>query len=343
MISRRLVSVKVVILLVLWVTIGPVSSEEYPNGVRSTSNISTFEREGKWREALSWYLKRIDESTTRAEADAYRHQAEDLIENLREDPAKLLAGSVESIESIESVLAEAVRHHVMAAAMLLGEKLRSKGRSKDAFDWYRQAATRGYPPAMIQVGLMYSNGDGVDRNMEKASSWLRPANVKGSAVGKYLLAECFLYGKGVEANQALAVTLLMEAVELDRPERALDLLATCYHKGWGVEQDSKQAAFLYEQACDGAFHNACGNLAVLYMTGDGVELNPNRAVSLLKHGISHENPMCMFFYAATLLDGLGGLKRDSGAACDWFRRAAEGGNKAAISWCRTNNVAVEVH
>ena len=338
MISRRLVVVNVTILWVLLGTILLVGSEDRPRDLRLTSKIAPLKEEGKWLDALSWYLKHIDESTTRAEANAYRHQAENLIENVREDPSKLFTGSV---ESIESVLADAVRHRVMAAAMLLGSRLRSEGRSKEAFDLFRKAATQGYPPAMVQVGLMYSNGDGVEQNMEKASSWLRPANVKGSAVGKYLLAECFLYGKGVDKNQALAVTLLTEAVELDRPERALDLLATCYHKGWGVEQDSEHASLLYEQACEGAFHNACGNLAVLYMTGNGVELNPDRAVSLLERGVSHENPMCMFFWAVTLLDGLGGLKPDREAARDWFRRAAKGGNKAAISWCRANDAAVE--
>lgn len=41
-----------------------------------------------------------------------------------------------------------------------------------------------------------------------------------------------------------------------------------------------RAAVLFQQSCDGGATNACSNLAVLYMTGRGVQANPARGIAL---------------------------------------------------------------
>lgn len=291
-----------------------------------------------WLADLSARLDALEHATDRATTRALVREATELIEGV---PEEAFAGEHEDRDQRRRLLERAASRRVLAAAMALGEQDWAAGDAEAAFAWFRQAATGGYPPAMIQLGLMYSNGDGVERDLEKASSWLRPANVKGSAIGKYLLAECFLYGKGVDRNPPMAVALLRDAANMPNPGRALDLLGTCYNKGWGVIQDSAQAAALYGQACDVGFYNACANLAVLTMTGNGVEQDAAAAVALLRSGVNHENPMCMFFYAAAQLDGLGGLKADEKKAAHWFRKAARAGNKPAAAWCRENDLSWE--
>ncbi len=288
-----------------------------------------YEADRKWFSALAVWTAAFHASGPEQRSFA-KSAASDLVKRIREMPAGVPA---RQFEQFEPVLRQAVKIGVDAASMLLGEEFRRRDRAEEAFQVFRQSAGKGYAPAMIQVGLMYSNGDGVKKDIEKASSWLRPANVKGDASGKYLLAECFLFGKGVEKNEHLAVSLLEESVEMGGPARALDLLGTCYHKAWGVPQNSQEAARLYGLSCDRRFYNACANLSVLTMRGDGVEQDPERATALLKKGAAAGNPLCMFFYGAALLDGLG-VSQDPVAAADWMKKAATLDNESAMKWCR---------
>ena len=291
-----------------------------------------YDRDEAWEPALRTYLDIADRYRGTDRARFAMGQIELLAAMFLGGEARL---SDEAFAAMEPVLVRAAEHEIFPATMLLADRLRAAGRSEEAFRYFQDAATKGYPPAMVQVGLMYSNGDGVPRDMQKASAWLRPANVKGSAVGKYLLAECFLFGKGVPRNPEAAVMLLRDAVTMEHPGRAMDLLATCYHKGWGVEADPAEAVRLYRSACDQGFYNACANLGVLYMKGEGVERSPTKALRLFRDGVEAGNGLCMYFYAAAHLDGLG-LEQDGATARHWFRRAAAAGNAQALAWCQAH-------
>jgi TPR repeat protein len=45
----------------------------------------------------------------------------------------------------------------------------------------------------------------------------------------------------------------------------------------------------------------------------------------------------MFDYAVTLWDG-SGVRKDRKAATDWFKRAAQAGDRRAIEWCNQNKI-----
>jgi TPR repeat protein len=315
----------------------PIAAEETDHGFAAQrARAEAYEAEGNWVQALMIWIAAAGE-TIPAHASGARSSAGVLVERLREAPAQMAGGQ---FEELEPVLRRGVEIGIDSASMLLGEELRRRGRPEDAFEVFQESASNGYAPAMIQIGLMYSNGDGTRKDLEKASSWLRPANVKGDAAGKYLLAECFLFGKGVGKNEVLAVTLLEESVEMGGPARALDLLGTCNHKAWGKPQNSMEAARLYGLACDRGFYNACANLSVLTMRGDGVEQDPERAIALIKKGADAGNPLCMFFYGASFLDGLG-VPQDHDVAAQWMKKAAALENANAKRWCREQGLTWE--
>lgn len=289
-----------------------------------------LDREQQWEAAIDAYLEMIAAAANSDTAAPARDALGRMLASMHDNPVAL---EQMGDGGLRVKLERAAAENVFEAHMLLGEWLRSRGETEEAFRWFLAAATRGHPPAMIQVGLMYSNGDGVEKDLEKASSWLRPANVKGSAIGKTLLAECFLYGKGLTRNPELAVTLLEQAIEMDHPARALDMLGTCYHQGWGVEPDAERAAALYRNACDGGFQNACANLGVLYMKGEGMAADPEAGVALFRQSADQGNALGMYFYAAACWHGQG-IDEDRREAEQWFRRAARRGNPQAIQWCR---------
>jgi TPR repeat protein len=56
-----------------------------------------------------------------------------------------------------------------------------------AADWYRKAATQGFIDAQTNLGIMYYHGLGVDRDHELAAHWFRLAADQGDAeAGEYL-------------------------------------------------------------------------------------------------------------------------------------------------------------
>ena len=46
---------------------------------------------------------------------------------------------------------------------------------KEAVNWYSKAAEQDHPPAQLFLGLMYANGQGVERDEKEAVKWYSKA------------------------------------------------------------------------------------------------------------------------------------------------------------------------
>jgi len=259
--------------------------------------------------------------------------------------AKLISGGLTDEEFLRfrEPVTEAANLEVLNAMEMLGQYLR-RSDPPAAFKWVLAAAERDRAPAMRQVGLLYSNGAGVPRDLAKAATWFTRASDRDDIPAKTMLAECYLSGKGVAKDEPKAVDLLKEAVE-GSDARAMDMLANCYHKGIGVTKDSRAAFGLYDQAAKAGYLDAFGNLGVLYLTTDATDLGKDqrarmqKAVQLFQEGAQQNNAFCMYLFAQCLESGTGVAKSPS-EALNWYRRSAEAGNRAALDWCQRNNIAV---
>jgi serine/threonine protein kinase/TPR repeat protein len=259
---------------------------------------------------------------------------------------KLQAGKTalkeEEFDRMREPLTEAAKLDVVPAMEILGVHLRKRD-PQASFNWLCSAAAHGRASAMREVGLRYSNGAGVERDFVRAAQWFGFAVERGDTIAKTLLAECYLLGKGVAKNETKAIELLKQAVAANDP-RAMDQLGNCYHKGIGVAQDDREAFRLYRQAANLNFLDSFGNLGVLYLTSAETDLGKDesarakKAVGLFRDGASKSNAFCMFLYARCLEAGTG-IEANLSVARDWYRRAAENGNRAAQDWCQEHNVA----
>ena len=119
----------------------------------------------------------------------------------------------------------------------------------------------------------------------------------------------------------------------------MNLLGDLYRKGVPdlIEPNFDESVRLFSQAKDLGFLDAQGNLGVLYIYGQGVPKDEKKAVALFRDGAEKGNPLCMYFYAMCF-DGGVGVSRDREAAREWYVRAAQGGNRTAIEWCKKNNI-----
>ncbi len=266
------------------------------------------------------------------DAEIGRMRLELLLDGLRLRQQKL---SVADLAKLSAPLQEAAGLGVGSAMLLLAES--SRGRDPEAaFKWYSAAAEKGIPSALTQVGLLYSNGAGVNRDLTKATEYFEQGAAKGDASAKYALAECLLIGKGVEKNPERAIELLQQAVS-EGNILAMDRLGTCYHQGIGVPKNFREAMRMYQRAADLNHGPAMGNLGVLYIKGEGVPPNPRKAMQLFQKGAQAEDAFCMFLYAQCLEAGTG-ITANPAEAQAWYKRAAEAGMRKAQEWCRENRV-----
>jgi TPR repeat protein len=281
-------------------------------------------REGDWQGALKEYLDLADRYPDRQIALS---RLDSLLSELRNAEGKIDAGS---FPQLKPYLVRAAEKGVVPAMFILGQ-FSHETDPAEALKWFEAAAAKGSAPAMVQSGLLYANRrqPGDDR---KGLEYFSRAASLGDPAGKYLVGECYYYGKGVETDTAKAAGFLREAAALGEP-RAMDLLGFHYRH---LRQFDRARKY-YEDAAAAGYALSFSNLGVMYMNGEGVQRRPEVAANLFRQGAEKGDPSGMFFYATCLQDGLG-LPKDSKAATDWFRRSARAGNSRAIEWCRQSGV-----
>jgi hypothetical protein len=69
-----------------------------------------------------------------------------------------------------------------------------------AFYWYQKAAEIGGKEAMYNLALCYENGEGTEKNLEKAFHWYQKAAENGDKEAMINLALCYENGEGTEKN-----------------------------------------------------------------------------------------------------------------------------------------------
>jgi TPR repeat protein len=91
----------------------------------------------------------------------------------------------------------------------------------------------GDKDAQAALGNLYLQGDGVERNLELAVSWIRKAADQGSAPGHYLLAKCYAAGVGVakDVRQARKHYRASAAAGYPAAVSCMKRLTTCFACG----------------------------------------------------------------------------------------------------------------
>lgn len=100
--------------------------------------------------------------------------------------------------------------------------------TKAAF-WYRKAAEQGFDRAQVNLGTLYSTGQGVLLDYAEAAIWFRRAAEQGHARAQCLLGELYSKGQGVPLDFEQAALWLRKAADR-RVRRALSELGLLYSR-----------------------------------------------------------------------------------------------------------------
>ena len=193
-------------------------------------------------------------------------------------------------------------------------------RMRRAFNKRIKDARIGDPLAQYDVGLMYANGEGVERSVDQALTWIRAAAEKQHASAQYLLANAYASGMGVQKNEQKALLWLLRSAEGGYDKSSLKLgrffenahpdvalqsyraaaelgvaaaqlkLGQHYAQGHLTGQSWESARHWYLQAATQGEARAQCALGSMYEEGQGVPLDLNEAGAWFRQAARRGSP-----------------------------------------------------
>ena len=109
--------------------------------------------------------------------------------------------------------------------------------AQDDLDTVRQAADQGDAAAQYNLGLMYTNGEGVLEDDAEAVRWFRLAAEQGHAKAQLNLGGMYALGRGLPKDDAEAVRWFQLAAEQGYA-KAQGALGAMYALGQGALKDA---------------------------------------------------------------------------------------------------------
>jgi TPR repeat protein/serine/threonine protein kinase len=206
------------------------------------------------------------------------------------------------------------------------------GVSKDldaARTQYRSAAEAWDVEAMVEMAKFDINGIAGPKDKTRGFEWYRRAAEAGAAEAMAQLASCYEMGVGVTSQPDEAVRWYRLAMEAGHRE-ATTALAKCYFQGVGELQNQEEAFRLFKIAALGGDPEAMASLSYCYETGVGTDIDSYEAVNWLRQAAELGLPRAQMSLGQAFSSGHMGLPKDQAQAVQWFLKAAEQGDVAAM-------------
>ena len=243
------------------------------------------------------------------------------------------------------------------------EHLILEGKYQEAFPIIQKLAENGNARAMYHIALYYDGGyntveiDIIKRNelLKKAFIFDEPLafvmyteqvlnddsksnygnifeklcqlSLNGDIIAQYQLGNMYDYGYGVEKDSKKAAYWYQKAAEQGYA-CAQDRLGTAYFIGYGVEKDELKAVEWYGKAAEQGFVDGQVNLGHMYEKGYGVNKDYTKAVEWYGKAAEQGDAPAQYHLGKFYQNG-NAVAKDYDKAQDWYRKAADQGNSNA--------------
>jgi TPR repeat protein len=121
--------------------------------------------------------------------------------------------------------------------------------------------------SQFSLAIMYSNGEGVDSDMDKAVYYYTEAAEQGHSDAQSTLGQMYYYGEDVEKDIKTAINWYEKAAAQDNADAQI-LLGMIYDEGSdNIAQDYQKAAEYYEYPANLGYFVAQNRLGNMYIEG----------------------------------------------------------------------------
>lgn len=168
----------------------------------------------------------------------------------------------EDLKKIEdkAFTGDAAAQHDLAALYTAGQGV--KQNYERAAAWFKEAANANIANAAYNLGVLYHQGLGVEQNMPLALDWYRRAALKGHPEAQYNLGIAYIEGIGAKYNPYLAAAYFRQAALNGIVEGAYNL-GLILENGLLGQAYLEQAMVWYRAAADKGSTDAASALAAL--------------------------------------------------------------------------------
>ena len=132
-----------------------------------------------------------------------------------------------------------------------------------ALDLLKNAVVKNHIPSMIELGLCYSSGTLVNKDIEQALKYWDMAKTLGSREAQIRIAFTHLADSTKRVDPKDHIQILLKAEE-EGSVLAQTFLGYCYEKGFGVRENKGKAVLLYKHAAQRGNQTAFNSLKRLY-------------------------------------------------------------------------------
>lgn len=149
----------------------------------------------------------------------------------------------------------------------------------------RKNALNGDPESEFIQGYLLAYGLGVSADEEKAVFWYQKAASAGNRAAMNNLGVLYSHGLGVRENEHRAIYWFSRSAHLKNPAAYNNLALLLEQKGGSGDKSRAARYFLF--AARGGDADAMNNLGLVYMRGDGVPVNREKALFWLQKAADH--------------------------------------------------------
>jgi len=231
----------------------------------------------------------------------------------------------------EDILKKAEQGDVDAQNVLGWMYSEGEGVAQDnerAIYWYTKSAEEGYAYSQYALGLMYENGQGVTKDYKQAVYWYSKAAKQGHAWAQHNLGLMYSRGEGVAEDYKKTVYWLGKAAEQGHLY-SIRMLGWMYSEGQLVTQDYIKAASWYTKAAEQGDIDSQRDLGYRYSAGDGVRKDVRLAAywytKAAEQGDIDSQKALGYRYSV----GEGVPEKNLKLSAYWYTKAAEQGDADA--------------
>jgi hypothetical protein len=194
---------------------------------------------------------------------------------------------------------------------------------KKAFGLIQKAAELGNNLAQLDLSSMYIHGKDVDKDHNLAFELSKKLAERENQNAMNRLGYCFEIGIGTDINLQKAFEMYQKAANLGNMIAQCNL-GLFYKNGKAVTQDNDKAFELFKKSAEGEFSGGISMLGRCYYLGIGTNINKQKAFELYQKAASMGNYIAQYNIANLYLRG-DYVVKDIDRALYWYRKSAEQG------------------